>query len=271
MAPSGPGRRIGRAVRAILYAAGVGNRLSDAAAGLPKVLLRFAGHSLLERHVRLLVAAGVDDIVVATGYRADAIEAEIDRLAIPGRVRTVHNPDFRSGSVVTQWAVRDAIRAGGPVLLMDADVLYDQRMLARLLGSAAADCFLLDREIEEGEEPVKLCIRGGHLVDFRKQPDQPHEWFGESVGFFKLAEITARRLVDATRGYLEAGRVADYYDEPLRDLVLADAPGSFGWEDVTGLPWREIDFAEDIAAAERTVLPRLQPLPAVPAERRSGA
>lgn len=258
-------------MRAILYAAGVGNRLSDAAAGLPKVLLRFAGHSLLERHLRLLMAARVDEIVIATGYRADAIKDEIDRLGVGTSVRTILNPDFKDGSVVTQWAVRDAITAGGPVLLMDADVLYDQRMLARLIDSAAADCFLLDRDIEEGEEPVKLCIREGHLVDFRKQPDQPHEWFGESVGFFKLAEITARRLVDATRGYIESGRTADYYDEPLRDLLIADPPGSFGWEDVTGLPWREIDFPEDVTAAESTVLPKLKPLPAFPAEKRSEA
>jgi len=255
-------------MRAVLYAAGVGNRLSAAAAGLPKVLLRFDGNSLLERHLRLLVAAGVEEIVVATGYRADAIEAEIGRSAVRNRVRTVHNPDFSDGSVVTQWALRDAIAAGGPVLLMDADVLYDQRMLARLIESAADDCFLLDRDIEEGEEPVKLCIRDGHLVDFRKLPDQPHEWFGESVGFFKLADVTARRLVDATRSYIETGRIADYYDEPLRDLLLADPPGSFGWEDVTGLPWREIDFPEDIAAAERAVLPRLQPLPTITVGRR---
>ena len=250
-------------MRAILYAAGVGNRLADASGGLPKVLLRFAGHSLLERHLRLLTAAGVSDIVVATGHRADAIDHEIDRLPVGDSVRTLHNPDFHDGSVVTQWAVREAITAGGPVLLMDADVLYDQRMLDRLINAETTDCFLLDRDIEDGEEPVKLCIRNSHLVDFRKRPDQPHEWFGESVGFFKLAEATARRLVEATRGYIETGRTADYYDEPLRDLLLADPPGSFGWEDVTGLPWREIDFAEDITAAERMVLPRLQPLPAI--------
>lgn len=258
-------------MRAILYAAGVGNRLSDAAGGLPKVLLQFAGHSLLERHLCLLAAAGVEEIVVATGYRADAIEAEINRSVVRNHVRTVHNPDFKDGSVVTQWALRDAITAGGPVLLMDADVLYDQRMLARLIHSESGDCFLLDRDIEEGEEPVKLCIRDGHLVDFRKLPDQPHEWFGESVGFFKLAEVTARRLVDSTRGYIESGRVADYYDEPLRDLLVADPPGSFGWEDVTGLPWREIDFPEDVAAAERTVLPRLQPLPTITDKKRPDA
>ncbi len=253
-------------MRAVIYAAGVGTRLAGAASGLPKVLLRFGGHSLLERHLRLLGACGVDQVVVCTGFRAEAIAAELDRLGDAGRVGVVHNPDYEVGSIVTQWAAREAICAGGPVLLMDADVLYDQRLLERLIGSPHADCFLLDRAIEPGEEPVKLCIRDGALVDFRKYPEQPCDWFGESVGFFKLAGATARRLVEATRSHIEGGRTGEYYDEALRDLVLADPPGRFGFEDVTGLPWMEIDFAADIARARCEVLPRLEPLPPVPAE-----
>ena len=250
-------------MRAIIYAAGIGKRLSDASGGFPKALLSFDGHSLLERHLRLLNAAGVDEIVVATGFRAELVEMEIGRLNMGRLVRTTHNADFTTGSVVTQWAVRDELLAGGPVILMDADVLYDQRILSRLINSKSPDCFLLDRNIEDGEEPVKLCIRDDKLVDFRKQPDQPHEWFGESVGFFKLTEETARRLVDATEKYVTTGRTDEYYDEPLRDLLLADPPGRFGWEDVTGLPWREIDFPDDVDAAEREVLPLLQPLPEI--------
>jgi choline kinase len=251
-------------MRAVIYAAGVGKRLAGAARGLPKVLLRFGGHSLLERHVRLLGACGVDQVVVCAGFRAEAIAAELDRLDA-GRVGVVHNPDYEAGSIVTQWAAREAICAGGPVLIMDADVLYDQRLLARLIDSPHADCFLLDRAIEPGEEPVKLCVRDGHLVDFRKNPERPCDWFGESVGFFKLAGATARRLVEATRRTIEGGRTGEDYEEALRALLLADPPGRFGFEDVTGLPWLEIDFAADVDRARREVLPRLEPLPA-PAE-----
>ncbi len=50
------------------------------------------------------------------------------------------------------------------------DVLYDERLMARLLDSALPDCLLLDREIEPGDEPVKLCVRDGRIVDFRKRP-----------------------------------------------------------------------------------------------------
>ena len=42
------------------------------------------------------------------------------------------------------------MRAGDPVILMDADVLCDRRLMARLLDGALPNCLLLDRAIEPG-------------------------------------------------------------------------------------------------------------------------
>ncbi len=244
-------------MRALIFAAGVGARLSDDQDHPPKILLEFAGRSLLRRHLDILAACGVAEIVIATGYKAEAIAEALQTLGAGAEVRMAHNPDYRKGSIVTQWCLREALGAGGAVLLMDADVLYDRRLLDRLVDSPHGDCFLLDRNIAPGAEPVKLCIKDGALVDFRKAPERAFDWCGESVGFFKLTEATARRLVASTRAYIERGRTGEYYDEALRDLLIADPPGSFGFEDVTGLPWIEIDFPEDIELAERKVLPRL--------------
>ena len=40
-------------------------------------------------------------------------------------------------------------------------------------------------------------------------------------------------------------------------MLLASPPGRFGFEDITGLPWIEIDFAADMARAASEILPRL--------------
>lgn len=240
-------------MNAILLAAGVGRRLGKGED--PKCLLRFAGKTLLQRHLEILQVCGVKQIIVGVGYRADRVQAEIHALGLEGYASTILNPDYERGSILTLWTLRDALTRGGDLLLMDADVLYDYRLLRRLVDSRHPDCFLMDRHFEPGDEPVKLCVRDGTLVDFRKKVALTYDFCGESVGFFKLRELTAIDLLAAAKNFIDAGKNEECYEEALRDLLLSPAP--FGYEDITGLPWIEIDFPYDVERAQREILPAL--------------
>jgi len=41
-------------------------------------------------------------------------------------------------------------------------------------------------------------------------------------------------------------------------MIIASAANRFGFEDISGLPWTEIDFPEDVVKA-RALLPELAP------------
>jgi Predicted sugar nucleotidyltransferases len=209
----------------------------------------------------ILRSCGIDTIVVVTGYKAEAIGAELASMAAAGTCRALVNPDFREGSVVSLWCARGELRQGDGVLVMDADVLYDQRLMDRLLRSAHVNCFLLDRDFEPGEEPVKVCVKDGRPVDFHKRIDAAFDYCGESVGFFRFSAPIARQLAEVSERYVTASRRAEWYEAAIRDLLVANPPGTFGFEDVTGLPWIEIDFREDVERAQSQILPRLLPLP----------
>lgn len=241
-------------MKAIILAAGLGRRLG---AETPKCLLEFAGRTLLQRHLDILARCAVDEIVIGVGHGAERIEAAFAqaRNAIPTRL--VYNPDYAQGSIVTLWCLRESLRAGDDVLLMDADVLYDRRVLARLLDSRHRNCFLLDREFEASDEPVKLCVRDGHLVEFRKKVHVACDYAGESVGFFRLSGPAAAKLIAVAANYIDEDLRDQPYEEALRDTLLA-APERFGFEDVTGLAWIEIDFPEDVRRAQADILPRLR-------------
>jgi choline kinase len=101
-------------------------------------------------------------------------------------------------------------------------------------------------------------MRGGKLVDFHKRPTEAHDYYGEWIGFLKLSPAMARRLPAATKPYVDSGEESALYEVAIRDLVLADREGAFGVEDVTGLPWIEIDFMADVARAEAEILPLLE-------------
>ena len=246
-------------MRAIILAAGYGRRLGQLA---PKCLLRIDGRSLLERHLRLLRAAGIEDIVIATGYEPAQIPAEVERLGLGLQPRYLLNQKFQLGSVLTTQICAPALIAGGDVLLMDADVLYDQRMLAALIADKHSDRLLQDRGFTPGDEPVKLCTKNGRPVELRKRvaAGLDYDAVGESVGFFRFTEATAHRFVEIVRGYIDGGRSDQPHEEAVRDLLL-ELPQRFDTVDVTGIPWMEIDFPADVERANNEVLPKLLPLP----------
>jgi choline kinase len=252
-------------MRAIILAAGKGVRLQlPEDTQVPKCLLRFDGMTLLERHLRILKSAGIEEVVLALGFRHELVEAELDRLDWAPRPEIVINLHFDLGSVLTVHTVAEAVTRGGEVLLMDADVLYDERILRALVeGKGPLNRLLIDRDFEAGEEPVKLCLRRGVPVELRKQLADGLEFdtVGESVGFFRFDDTGARRLAVLVAGYVDSGRAHLPHEEAVRDLIK-ETEQVMEVADVTGLPWIEIDFPDDVMCAAREVLPRLQPFSA---------
>jgi choline kinase len=243
-----------------MLAAGVGRRLGDESLP-PKVLLRFGGRTLLERHVAILRHCGIEGIDLVVGHRAEEVAAEIDRIGARDMIETRFNPDFEAGSIVSLWHLHEAFSTGEPVIFMDGDVLYDHRMLERLLASAQRNCSLMDRNVEDGEDPVKLCMRDGVLVDFHQRPRRDHDWWGEWIGFSLFTPEIAAKIVQAAGRIVAAGDLGTICEDAIREVVVAEPPGAFGVEDVTGLPWVEIDFPEDLEKAGSEVLPTLLDLP----------
>ena len=250
-------------MRAIILAAGRGLRLQQSDDHqFPKCLLQFGGMSLLERHLRMLKSAGVDEVVLALGFRHERVEAELDRLHWRPRPEIVLNPRFDLGSVLTVHTAADAMTRGGEVLLMDADVLYDERIAGALVaGRGPLNRVLIDRDFEAGEEPVKLCLSGGVPVEFRKRLEEglQYDTVGESVGFFRFDAAGARRLAALVAGYVDSGRSHLPHEEAVRDLLL-ERSQSVEFVDVTGAPWIEIDFPQDVARAADEIVPQLRPL-----------
>ncbi len=131
--------------------------------------------------------------------------------------------------------------------------------------AASANRLLIDRDFEVGDEPVKLCIENGVPVELRKQvaAGLAYDTIGESVGFFRFDQATATRLAEICADYVASGRAKMPHEEAVCDLLLENAKTPshvFDIADVTGAPWIEIDFQNDVKRAVDEVLPQLHAL-----------
>lgn len=253
-------------MRAIILAAGRGQRLKQAEGEqMPKCLLSFDGMSLLERHLRMLKNAGVEEVVLAVGFRYEQIVKELERIDWQPKPTLVINPDFELGSVLTLHTARAAMLAGDDVIVMDADVLYDERIMRPLTrGSSPVNRLLIDRGFEPGDEPMKVCVKDGVPIELRKQLESSlqYDTIGESVGFFRFDAKAAKRVADIVAGYVDSGRSHMLHEEALRDFIR-ERSARIEAVDVTGAPWIEIDFPVDVERATFKILPKLEQIAGV--------
>ena len=247
-------------MRAIILAAGQGNRLSEFNPDArPKCLLEFGGKSLLARQMDSLFRCGVNKVTLVLGYEADQIIDHVGTLSSRPEVAFVYNPAYTDGSVLSLLAAQDALTSDETVLVLDADVLFHPQIMRILVDSSIPNCYLIDRDFVAGDEPVKIAIQQGKMVEFRKKlpEDLAYDTLGESVGFFKFNGDCAARIAHTCAGYKTEGLLDAPHEEALRDVLLAQ-PTDFACEDVSGLPWLEVDFPEDVERAIKQILPAIR-------------
>ncbi|MBI4574737.1 MAG: NTP transferase domain-containing protein [Planctomycetes bacterium] len=247
------------AVRAILLAAGRGRRMGPLGQR-PKCLLAPAGQRLLDRHLAALAACGVPEAALVTGFGAPEVEAAAREAALrlgprAPRLRFLWNERHAEGSVLSLAAA--AALLDGPVLIMDADVLYPVELLSRLARSPRGSAFLLDEAARDDGEAMMLSVLGDRVVAIRRGALAGAQRCGEGVGFLKLDGPGAYRLAFHLGALVAEGRTGVEYEEAV-DRLLAEV--EVGYEPVAGLPWTELDFPEDLVRAEREVWPAIRRL-----------
>ena len=238
-------------MNAIILAAGVARRLAPLTDQTHKCLLPVGHRPTLTHMLYALESVGVRESTLVVGHCAEQIRQAAGTQIGRMRVSYVENPQYTKGSVLSLYAART--RLTEPVLIMDADVIFPREFLRRLLRAPAPSAFLVDQGFQDTGEEVKFYTRGDRVIALGKKV-MPESWeqVGEGIGFFKCGAEAGPELVRLlARVIAESGGLSEYED--AFNLLVQDH--HVGWVDVTGLPWTEIDFAEDLRRARDEVWP----------------
>jgi choline kinase len=233
---------------AVLLCAGGGTRLRPLTDDRPKALVEVGGETILGRAVRLLVRAGVDHLVIATGYRAEAVRSALDRFG--ARVTFCHNADFEcTQNSISLYRCAGALE-GQAFFKLDGDLLFHPDVIARLEADPGPLSVAVDKSGTLGEEEMKVMARGIDIERFGKKLD-PAKCSGESIGIEKVGRQAGESLFRALARAERAGRRDLYYEDVYSELIAEGL--SARAVDVSDLAWAEIDTIEDLEEARRAV------------------
>jgi len=112
-------------MKAMLLAAGRGERMRPLTDTCPKPLLEFAGHSLIERLIEQLATAGIRELVINLAWLGDLLERRLgDGARWNVSIRYAHEPE---GTLETAGGIRAALPLLGdqPFVALAADIRTD--------------------------------------------------------------------------------------------------------------------------------------------------
>lgn len=240
-------------MRGIILAAGKGSRLNGTAGEKPKCLVEVGGLTLLERQIRILRRAGLDDIVVVVGCQAERVRA-----ATGPSVTYVDNSRFaETNSLYSLWTARALLYEGFVVL--NCDVLFHPALLDDLLATHHDAALLISyREPgqEYGEEEMKVKVNGGFVTDMSKTMD-PAVADAENLGIVKFGPATAPALIGILDRVVAEGRLREWAPRAFCEFAQSHPLRAIA---TRGYPWIEIDFPEDYTRAVNDVLPAIEQL-----------
>ena len=230
--------------KVVILSAGQGKRLSPLTDTQPKCLIDLSGRSVLHWQLANLASAGVREAVVVTGFNAQAVEAEIEEIAVPDlEVRTLFNPFFSvTDNLATCWMAREELR--GHVLLLNGDTLFEPAVAKRLLAAPAADITVaIDRKAHYDDDDMKVCTHGDVLTAVSKTLEL---YDGESIGFLRFSPDGAALFVRQVEAAMRAGEGLKRWYLSIIDQI-AHETGRVRVASIKGLNWAEMDFPADVA------------------------
>jgi len=240
---------------AVILAAGRGSRLHPHTAECPKCLTVLGGMTLIGRQLRTLRDAGVDDIVVVAGYRAEMLK-------LPG-TRQVRNERWRTTNMVASLFAAEA-EFGDDLIVSYGDIVYEPQVLRALLESRREISVVVDRQWRaywesrfddplSDAETLRTDNRG-RITDIGNRPATIDDIEAQYIGLtrFKGDGIAALKHARAALGktprpWMQKRPPAKaYMTDLLMEMILAG-------DDVHAVPvdggWLEIDTVADYEKA----------------------
>jgi len=227
----------------LIVAAGTGGRLRER--GQSKPLVPVNGVGLLERVITRARSAGVQQFLVVSGYRGDAVRAALDAIADREgiSIRHVENDEWHRGNGVSVSKAKPFLNC--PFVLTMCDHLVDPAILRELMASGAepdtvtlAVDFNIAGSINDPDDVTRVQCADGRILNIGKVI---RDFNAIDTGVFLCTPV----IFDALESSQAAG------DESISGAMNVLArQGKARVFDIRGRLWLDVDDPASLEKAE---------------------
>ena len=150
-------------MKALILNSGRGERLRPLTKNKPKPLIKIRNKTLLKHQLDNLIECNIMDIIITTGPFQNKIKKYLKNEYLDLNVSYVKNPKYRTTNYIySMWLTKELINDG--VILLHGDLLFERKLLEKLINGKHANCVLVNREIKPPEKDFKAVIENDRVI-----------------------------------------------------------------------------------------------------------
>ena len=236
-------------MKAIILAAGKGERLQPFTKEIPKSLLKIGDQTILENQITHLKACDVDEVNVVVGFAYEKVEEFLSNLQILGmKINTIYNPFWNTtNSLFSLWSARSVLNSD--IVLLNGDDVFELKVLRKILSTKEEICVPYKVKPSYAAEDMKVKIENGLVVSIGKDLKNIS---GESVG----VRVFRNEGVDILKRSLEKEIRTEKFNKKWYASAISrilKRGHKISSIDIGDLYWHDVDYPNDLNNAKLNI------------------
>jgi dTDP-glucose pyrophosphorylase len=230
--------------KAVVLAAGRGMRMKNLTDDCPKPMLPLSGRPMLAHLIERMEEAGVREILVITGYRAEVVE-DYFRQHPPAVARLSYRLQQPQNGTGSAALLGKEFVGNSPFVLTFGDILVDADTY-RAMFSVFDRCeaVLAVKRVDDPYRGAAVYVEGDRVTRIIEKPPQ-----GTSTTHWNNAGIycVGPGIFDELARVGLSPRGEYELTDAIHQMLAAGV--AFGWHEISGF-WKDVGRPEDLPTAE---------------------
>lgn len=245
-------------MKAIIIAAGSGQRISKYVKSIPKSLINVNGKAIIDYQIRALKQAGINEIIIVTGKFGEKFKMK--------DIHYVKDPDYQNHDILgSLMEAKEFLK--DDVIVLYSDIIFEFKIIKQVLDSKENISIAIDnnweQHYEERTEHPKseaenvLINEKKKIVEIRKNIENKNNNVAEFLGIMKLSEQGGDIFIKKYENAFHKGKKKFHDASSISKAYLTDMLQELIDQGVKIEPvfisgkWSEIDTMQDLKRAEK--------------------
>ena len=230
----------GKKMKALILNSGLGSRMGVLTSEQPKCMTEIsAKETILSRQLRQLADAGIEDVVITTGYYDSVLVNYSNSLELPLHITFVKNPVYDSTNYIYSiYCARNYL--DDDIILMHGDLVFENEVFDRVIASDVS-CMTVSSTLPLPEKDFKARVVDGKVMQVGV------DIFNEAMeaqALYRLKKDDWKIWLNKIVEFCENDKRNVYAENALNEL---NGAANISALDVENLLCSEIDDPKDLA------------------------